>query len=183
MWLKLICYQCNIESCVYKMFYVSHCGNKNVKTYSRLTKSKEKKIKARHYPKSSVHCSNCWTQQSNCLGLYSIVQDQPQRTLLSQNKRLFSLFVMTSQRTLSAPHLLPYIIQMMQLYFFNCKFSSGDIPMWLELKNCQMIIIPVPCILCWVWLRLNKKAHVSVLWFVLCIIRDRDLQSSLWCIW
>ena len=165
------------------MFYVSHCGNKNVKTYSRLTKSKEKKIKALHYPKSSVHCSNCWTQQWNCLGLYSIVQDQPQRTLLSQNKRLFSLFVMTSQRTLSAPHLLPYIIQMVQLYFFNCKFSSGDIPMWLELKNCQMIIIPVPCILCWVWLRLNKKAHVSVLWFVLCIIRDRDLQSSLWCIW
>ena len=45
MWLRLICYQCNIDYYVYKIFYVSLVANKNIKTYSKFTKDKERESK------------------------------------------------------------------------------------------------------------------------------------------
>ena len=49
---------------------------------------------------------------------------------------------------------------------FNHNLSSGDVPVWLSLENCQMInhlntLSPLLGMI-----KTNKKQHVSVLWFV-----------------
>ena len=62
-------------------------ANKNVKTYSRFTKSKEKRIKVWHYPKLSVHSSSCCAEQLSCPGLL-----KHKRTFLTHHERLIRIF-------------------------------------------------------------------------------------------
>ena len=106
-------------------------ANKNVKTYSRFTKSKEKRIKVWHYPKLSVHSSSCCAEQLSCPGLL-----KHKRTFLTHHERLIRIFFL-SQRILSAGHILPYAKQTVQLYFFNCKSSSCDILVWFYWKTAK----------------------------------------------
>ena len=65
------------------MFYVSLVANKNIKSFKRFTKDKEKEIKEHRYSKLSVHNSNGCAKQLSCPGLYNILQDQVKRICLS----------------------------------------------------------------------------------------------------